>query len=197
MSDDDLLALWQLVTQGVARTQHRVSEEIEDAGVPAQWFAALHLLINAPGRRLPMSRLARDLTMTSGGFTKLADRMARDGLIDRRGSSDDRRVVYATLTEQGVRTAKRVTGLYVKALREHLLGVIPEPDLAMMSQVARVLSEHHATAPEDDEASGLHQAGLPGTAASGDSASGADGAGPRNGRDPALPDRRGRGRATS
>ena len=59
------------------------------------YFAVLTLLLDSEDQRLPMSRIARDLAMTSGGFTKLADRMARDGLIDRRGSSGDRRVVFA------------------------------------------------------------------------------------------------------
>jgi DNA-binding MarR family transcriptional regulator len=171
MPDDELLARWQLVVQGVARTQHRVSEQIDEAGVPAQWFAALHLLLQAPDRRLPMSRLARDLTMTSGGFTKLADRMAREGLIDRRGSSDDRRVVYATLTDEGVQIAQRLRGEFVAALREHVTGVITEAGLESISEVARSLSEAHATAGADDDES------------AGDV-----------GRDPSLPERRARTR---
>jgi DNA-binding MarR family transcriptional regulator len=179
MSDDDLLALWLLVTQGVARVQHRISEQVEASGVPAQWVAAMHLLLEAPDRRLPMSRLARDLTMTSGGFTKLADRMAREGLIDRRGSSDDRRVVYATLTDEGVKVAKRATGLYVSALREHVLGVVSEHDLAAVSQFAQTLSDHHGPEVDDDAAAVASAAALEAS------------------RDPALPDRRGRGRATS
>ena len=153
MPDDELLARWQLVVQGVARTQHRVSEQIDEAGVPAQWFAALHLLLQAPDRRLPMSRLARDLTMTSGGFTKLADRMAREGLIDRRGSSDDRRVVYATLTDEGVQIAQRLRGEFVAALREQVTEVISDRGLESISEIARALSEAHAAAGTDDDES--------------------------------------------
>ena len=66
---------------------------------------------------MPMSVLARDVGMTSGGFTKLADRMARDGIIDRRGSDTDRRVVHASLTEVGLELAQRVSNVYVDALR--------------------------------------------------------------------------------
>lgn len=175
MSDDELLARWQLITQGITLTQHRVSEQIGEDGLPAQWFATLHLLLDAPQRRLPMSRLARDLSMTSGGFTKLADRMAREGLIDRRGSFDDRRVVYATLTELGVRTAQRLSGEYLKALREHVAEVVPEADLVRLAEVAQALCEHCAqVSGDEDEAPAVETS-----------------------RDPAQPDRRGRGRATS
>lgn len=167
MSDEQLLAKWLLVTQSVARTQHRVSEQVEQSGLPAQWLVALHLLFEAPGRRLPMSRLARDLGMSSGGFTKLADRMARDGLIDRRGSSADRRVVYATLTADGARLARRGDEMYATALREHVLGVVSEADLLTISNIARVLAEHHDAARDEDEAEPVAEA-----------------------RDPSLPDRR-------
>ena len=182
MSDDELLARWQLITQGITLAQHRVSEQVGEEGLPAQWFATLHLLLDAPQRRLPMSRLARDLTMTSGGFTKLADRMAREGLIDRRGSSDDRRVVYATLTEVGVRTATRLTGEYVRALREHVAEVVSAADLARLAEVAQVLCEHYA------QVSGDY------AQAAGDEAQARAG---ETSRDPAQPERRGRGRATS
>ncbi|MDQ6848888.1 MAG: MarR family transcriptional regulator [Actinomycetota bacterium] len=48
----------------------------------------LHSLLRAEDHRSPMSALAREVSMTSGGFTKLADRMARGGLIDRRSPAD-------------------------------------------------------------------------------------------------------------
>lgn len=59
---------------GTADYPERVLARIEEASLPSQWFAALHLLVGSSDHRMPMSRLARDLSMTSGGFTKLADR---------------------------------------------------------------------------------------------------------------------------
>jgi DNA-binding MarR family transcriptional regulator len=170
MSDEDLLASWELVTHAVARTQERVLSGIEDAGLPSQWVAALHLLLRTTDHRLPMSRLARDLSMTSGGFTKLADRMGQEGLIDRRNSAGDRRVVYAELTEAGLRLARRTERQYKMALREHVLDVLTPEALLTLAQSARALNEAHADAVEPTRAPK---------------------AGPE--RDPALPDRRARG----
>lgn len=136
MTDEDLLANWELIIRAVTRTQERVLTRIEDTGMPAQWFIALHLLLRSKDHRLPMSRLARDLSMTSGGFTKLADRMGQDGLIDRRNSAGDRRVVYATLTDEGLRLARRTERQYKAALREHVLDVLsPESVLALADKI--------------------------------------------------------------
>ena len=149
VSDDDLLANWQLVTRAIARTQARVLERIEQAGLPSQWFAVLHLLLRSSDHRLPMSRLARELSITSGGFTKLADRMGQEGLIDRRNSSGDRRVVYAALTEKGLVLARRTERQYKAALREHVLEILTAAGLRALAESSRVLDEAHADAADD------------------------------------------------
>ena len=134
--DDDLVAQWRSITSGVMRAQRRIDRMVEESGVPAQWFAVLHSLLLAPEHRRPMNALARDLSMTSGGFTKLADRMARDGLIDRRGSSGDRRVVFAALTETGEKLALEALEVYQRYLREQVLPLVPEAELRNLSEVA-------------------------------------------------------------
>ncbi len=151
LPDDELVTAWELVTEGIARTQQRVVEQIEASGVPAQWFATLHLLLRADAHRLPMNRLAHELSMTTGGFTKLADRLAREGLIDRRGSAGDRRVVYATLTADGLRTARRTATLYHRGLREHVLRVLDAVRLAELAELTRVLAEAHRPPGDHDE----------------------------------------------
>ena len=149
VSDDDLAALWHSVTIGVARTQRRIDALVAESGVPAQWFAVLGLLLQADGHRLPMSVLARDVAMTSGGFTKLADRMAREGLIDRRGSALDGRVVHATLTADGLATAERVAVRYRDALRE-CLGTLPGDGLAAMVAIMDTLAERGESVAVDE-----------------------------------------------
>jgi DNA-binding MarR family transcriptional regulator len=133
VSNEDLVALWQNVSLGVTAVEQRIDQRLNDAGVPAQWFAVLRLLHGADDHQLPMSALAREVSMTSGGFTKLADRMAREGLIDRRGSAHDRRVVNATLTGDGLRVATHALGVYLDALRDCVLGIVSADGLASVA----------------------------------------------------------------
>lgn len=141
--DADLQRSWHAITIGVAAVQRRLDAELESAGISAQFFAVLQRLLEADGYRLPMSSLARDVAMTSGGFTKLADRMAREGLIDRRGSSLDRRVVHASLTEAGLQLARRAAGVYRAALRIQLGHTV---DPATLTRTAAVVQKLHAAA---------------------------------------------------
>lgn len=174
MSDDDLVAHWQRVSGAVIHTRRRVERILEATGVPAQSFAVLHLLLYADDHRMPMSVLAREVSMTSGGFTKLADRMARDGLIDRRGSSSDRRVVNAMLTEFGLDTARQASRRYAEALRECILGAVSGAELAAAAAALRPLGAAGHEPVEPDESVQLQTQ-----------------------RDPAQPERRGRGRASA
>jgi len=142
---------------------------VEASGVAAPWFAVLELLLRAEEHRLPMSQIAREVSFTTGGFTKLADRMGREGLIDRRGSSGDRRVVYATLTEKGVEAALGAQRAYNDAFAEHVLGVL---DAGGLQGVAAALGALSKVEPASDL--------IPGPEAVGASEP----------RDPTLPDRR-------
>jgi DNA-binding MarR family transcriptional regulator len=144
VSDADVAQAWDLVLEGVFATQRRLLAKIESGGLPGPWFHVLRLLLDADENRLPMSALARNLQMTNGGFTKLADRLAREGLIDRRNSSADRRVVYAALTPRGTQLAEDSTALYRAALDEHVRGVLSVTSLAQLVDAAVTLRDAHA-----------------------------------------------------
>lgn len=172
ISDEQLAARWHEIVAASAQLHRLLDQDLEVAGVSPPWYPALELLLQADEHRLPMSTLARELNMTSGGFSKLADRMAADGLIDRRGTTDDRRVVHATLTGDGLRLARRARDAYVGALRRRLLVGVSGAELAA---IARTLTALAAANAADDRDVPELVAGE---------------------RDPALPDRRGRGRTS-
>jgi DNA-binding MarR family transcriptional regulator len=168
---EDVVDAWLKIVDAAERTHHRLLEKVNKAGVSDQWFGVLHLLLRADDHRMPMTKLARDLSMTAGGFTKLADRMGREGLIDRRGSSGDRRVVYATLTDVGLEQARRGEEAFLEAVQEIILGQLNGKQvLGVADSLGRVAHAMSSTPPAEDPSLGLTE------------------------RDPTLPDRRRRER---
>ena len=95
----ELITAWGLVLEAVGFTSARLAEGLERAGVNAPFFDVLVRLAREPSQRLPMTKLATEVSLTSGGFTKLADRMEQEGLLYRQHSAQDRRVIYAVLTD--------------------------------------------------------------------------------------------------
>ena len=152
----DLIRTWNAVTRGVSAVQHGLATSAESAGISAPYVPVLLVLLDADEHRLPMSRIAKDLAMTSGGFTKLADRMARDGLIDRRGSSGDRRVVFAALTDRGRLVAREASKLYSSFLRERVLGAVSEDELHSIADISERLRA--ANDPSELDGSGFQLA---------------------------------------
>jgi len=140
-------AQWSAIVAAVEHAQERLLSAVERMEIPAQWYAVLHALLHAADYRLLMSQLARQTSFTSGGFTKLADRMARAGLIDRRSSGGDRRVVYATLTRAGYLAAGAAERAYIAALRSDVLNVLSAEQLETLATLLRPLDEH-SFAPE-------------------------------------------------
>ena len=144
-SDAAIMDDWLSIVTNVERAQRKMLVEIERSGVTAAAFQVLQLLLQAEEHRMPMSRLARSLSMTGGGFTKLADRMARDGLIDRRHSDTDRRVIRAQLTAQGEELARETVQRYRESLNEYLLPSLTPSTVHALAQAMNALGDSLTT----------------------------------------------------
>ncbi len=147
-SDDDVVTWWGLVIEGYHATQDRLMREIERRfGLVPATFDVLVRLARTPGSRLPMTKLAREAALSSGGFTKVADRLAKADLICRVPSETDRRVTYAELTDHGLDVANRARETAAQVLREHVLTPLGQDDSRALAQAMRTLRE--ANTPED------------------------------------------------
>ena len=100
-SNPDACAAWQLLVRFLF--SHRASlppiaAELELS--PAQCHV-LHLI--EPGRPIPMRELAETLACDASNVTGLVDRLESRGLVQRRPSTEDRRVRVLGLTPTGSR----------------------------------------------------------------------------------------------
>jgi DNA-binding MarR family transcriptional regulator len=116
--EDDLFHRWGAVVHAFERVNAIAFGAVEaETGLSRSSFELLARLLQEPDYTAPMSYLARHLIFSTGGMTKLADRLAEGGLISRETSLTDRRVVNAVLTPAGVKAVRRGRELFVRALR--------------------------------------------------------------------------------
>ncbi|GAB3450957.1 hypothetical protein GCM10027570_26600 [Streptomonospora sediminis] len=142
IGDDELITAWGVLAEALNETEPLVLCAVASGGEMAgPWFDVLIRLRSAPGNRLPMSHLAREVCLSSGGFTKLADRMERKGLLVRDSCTADRRVVYAALTPEGREFADRAHADHLRRLREHVLAPLGEDGLRQLTELARRLRD--------------------------------------------------------
>lgn len=108
-------------------------------------FAALRLLQDAPdGRPLSPTRLAELVVLTTGGMTKVIDRLERLGMVRRMRDPNDGRGVLVMLTPKGRRTCDRASAAYV-AGRERVLARLEPDEIATIDDaLAKLLAAFEA-----------------------------------------------------
>jgi DNA-binding MarR family transcriptional regulator len=100
--DDPAITTYGRLVEVVRRLDEVFAASITGgAGLPMGHFEVLLRLGRSTGDQLTMSELARQLGMTSGGATRLIDRVAAAGLVERRACTEDRRVHHVRLTADG------------------------------------------------------------------------------------------------
>ena len=121
------LAAWR----GFTRTHALLWRELEAGlerghGISLGAYDVLVLLDESPGRRLRMSELAEAVLMSSGGFTRLADRLCAEGLVarERSRSRSDGRGFELVLTPTGRELLDRARETHRGDVRRRFLAHI-------------------------------------------------------------------------
>ena len=144
---DELLDAWGCVVRGYTRVTQLLTEQVErETGLAAPTFVVLAWLLRSGHQAVPLSTLARQVAFTSGGFTKVADRMEQAGLIERQPCPEDRRVTNAVLTPAGRAHAERAVAIYSAGLRDLVLEHLGPDGLRAMAAQMDLLSAQQPSA---------------------------------------------------
>jgi DNA-binding MarR family transcriptional regulator len=85
----------------------------------AQWYPLWKLRRDGPGTA---QELARDMDIDAGAMTRLIDRLAAKGLVQRLRSASDRRVVTLMLTPAGEAVAAHIPQVLAEVNNAYLRG---------------------------------------------------------------------------
>jgi DNA-binding MarR family transcriptional regulator len=139
-ADAEALTLMGLLVEAHARLTGVLGAEMEEAcGLPLSWYDAMIRLRRAPGGFMTMTRLASEVSLTSGGITRLVDRLADAGYAQRQDCPTDRRSVYVSLTPAGIAKVDEATAAHRKGLDRHLLGPLEPHEREMLEAALRKL----------------------------------------------------------
>ena len=83
-----------------------------------------------------MSELSRLLLVSNGNATAVVDRLEKDGLVARRPSETDRRIVHVALTEAGLRNFEALAEGH-EAEVARLFGTLSEADLDALTDILK------------------------------------------------------------
>lgn len=110
-----------------------------DAGMQAHDLTATQwgpLLLMARGRGDTAADLARATAVDTGAMTRMLDRLQAKGLLERKRSDADRRVVHLALTDEGKQVSEQIPYCLAQVLNQHLTG-FSEAELDQLKSLLR------------------------------------------------------------
>ena len=112
-----------------------LSTELEaEHGLTINDYEVLLRLSRAEDRRMRRVDLAQEVLLTPSGITRLLEGLDRGGLVERAACETDGRVVYACLTDAGMKKLRAASKTHVAGIRRRFLERFDEEELEMLSE---------------------------------------------------------------
>jgi len=113
-----------------------------ELSVPVPWLGVLIRLARTPGNQLRMTHLAREMTMSTSGLTRLVDRVEAAGHVRREACPEDRRGLLAVLTPAGRRVIADAAPTHVADLDRYLAAALTPDELVQLTDLLRKVRDH-------------------------------------------------------
>ena len=145
MATDDLRDLEQEAWSGFLFTHERLwramAAGLASLNVSMGEYSVMALLYGAGSKGMRMSDLAQQRLMSTGGFTRLADRLVSRGLIERRRSTVDARSSDAILTSKGRALMRKARRQHHRDLQAFFFSRLDDDQLRCLVDIWHALAE--------------------------------------------------------
>jgi DNA-binding MarR family transcriptional regulator len=137
------LAAWRGLLRVHASVIKSLDAELEaEHGMPVSSYEVLLNLSRAPEHRLRMRDLADAAVLSRSGLSRLVDRLAADGLLERAACQDDARGAFAVLTPRGLEALRAARPTHLDGVRRRFLEHFSGEELNQLARLwERVLPD--------------------------------------------------------
>ena len=130
------LAAWQGLLQVHAHVLRQLDLQMRAAhGLTLSQSEVLIFLDDAPDQRVRMAQLAKGVLLSSSGGTRLVERLETLGYVTRRAAADDRRGLFAELTDAGRHLVMAVRATFREGVRATFLDRLRAADQVALSVI--------------------------------------------------------------
>ncbi|WAX80357.1 MarR family winged helix-turn-helix transcriptional regulator [Streptomyces sp. KMM 9044] len=140
-ANDQLVLAFGWLQGSANRLEYILGRAVEEeCGISHLMFEVLLILGRAGEPGMSMRAIAQERVLTTGGVTRLVDRMEAAGLVARAENPGDRRGRLVRLTRLGEETVVRAARLHVENVRRYLLDPLPAERREQFARDLRTLS---------------------------------------------------------
>lgn len=145
MTDDAGLAAWRAMLQAHSSALRAIDAELARAAtIPLTWYDVLLELRGADEGRLQMQELGRRVVLSRTRVSRLVDEMVTHGLVGKVRDEDDKRVVWATITADGVAALRKAAPLYLRGIEAHFSAYLTGEEKSVVAAALTRVSRQGA-----------------------------------------------------
>lgn len=144
---DERLTAMGLLVETHSAIMDRIETDLAEGGLAGSAFEVMIRLCRSPERRLRMSELAAQSTLTTSGLTRVVDRLEQAGLVIRRPCEHDRRGFWAQATDAGVARVAEILPSHLATIDSVFTGILRPHELdAFLTALRKIRSVMHPSA---------------------------------------------------
>jgi DNA-binding MarR family transcriptional regulator len=136
MSDRALtVAAWESLFRAQVTIMRALASEFPSEVISLNEYDVLFNITRAPGRRLRLKDLNRNVLITQPSVSRLVDRLASRGLLAKTHDPEDGRGTLVAITDEGFALFRRVAITHMQAINRHVGGGLDEAELRTLTQL--------------------------------------------------------------
>jgi DNA-binding MarR family transcriptional regulator len=140
-SGDERVVLFGLLLETNARLSRSLGVELEAAcDLPLAWFEVLLQLRKVPEGRLKMNQIADAIVHSSGGTTRLIDRIEEAGYVTREHCPSDRRAIYVAISANGNQKLDEALNVHLDYLEDNLAKRLDDQERRTLTTLLKKLN---------------------------------------------------------
>ena len=140
-SGDGKVQLFGLLLETNARLSRSLGLELEaQCELPLPWFDVLLQLRRSPEGRLKMNEIADAIVHSSGGTTRLIDRLESAGYVTRQLCPNDRRAIFVAISSEGNKKLDEALNVHLDYLEDNLANRLSDHERATLATLLKKLN---------------------------------------------------------
>ena len=140
-ADNELVLAFGRLLGAANRLEYLLGRAIEErCGISHLMYEVLLILARAGESGMSMGAISREQVLTTGGVTRLIDRMEAAGLVERVANPGDRRGRLVRLTSAGEAKAIEATRVHLENIQRYFVEPIPTKHRQWFADDLRILS---------------------------------------------------------
>lgn len=141
LHDDERITAFGLFAEAYTGLVATFTAQLAEHGLSLVEFEVLVRLARSPAHRLRMTDLAGQVSLTTSGITRVVDRVEREGLVRRHACQDDRRGLWAVLTDAGMGRVNAALPGHLALIERHFTGRFHGDELGLLVRRLREIRD--------------------------------------------------------